>query len=166
MPIWHRASDLFCFLLIRSQMWAVECYIMTVLPISIWQCLTWLETEMDFSLKAVSELNWKNITRFYVKFAITSQPPFNLFLCYSHLHNKREVTLTDVEIKIHPPHTFPNWLHSWFIAVYVLVLSKKSHPPHLFQPPRLLEIHSMAMGNLNKRKETTQTAPTALKVAP
>ena len=45
----------------RIRNWA--CYIRTVPLVLIWQCLTWLETEMDFSLKAVSDLNWKNVER-------------------------------------------------------------------------------------------------------
>ena len=67
---------------------------------------------------------------------------------YSHLSNKRGVTLIDFEKKIHPPRTF---LPSTFIdfldffhpplnvyCIYILVFSRKSHPPRLFQPPRLL----------------------------
>ena len=30
---------------------------------SVWQCLTWIESEMNFNLKSVSDLNWKNIAR-------------------------------------------------------------------------------------------------------
>ena len=72
-------------------------------------------------------------------------PPFN----YSHLPNKRDVTLTDFEIKFYPP--------LLVYCSYVLVFSKKKKPstfiptsmftdfttfvppPRLFQPPRLLE---------------------------
>ena len=67
---------------------------------------------------------------------------------YSHLSNKREVTLTDFEKKIHlqrtfPPSTFIDFLDFFHPPLlvycsYVLVFSKKSHPPRLFQPPRLL----------------------------
>ena len=35
-----------------------------------------------------------------------------------------------------------------------------------FFPPQRVQNHSMAMGNLNKSKETTPTTTTALKVAP
>ena len=69
---------------------------------------------------------------------------------YSHLSNKRGVTLIDFENKIHPPRTFPPSTFIDFLdlfhppllvyCIYVLVFfSKKSHPPRLFQPPRLLE---------------------------
>ena len=66
---------------------------------------------------------------------------------YSHLSNKRDITLTDFE-KFHPPQknppsTFIDFLdffhpplHVYYI--YVLVFSKKSHPPRLFKPPRLV----------------------------
>ena len=67
---------------------------------------------------------------------------------YSHLSNKREVSLIDFGKKIHPPHTFPpstfidflDFFHPPLLVYcsYVLVFSKQSHPPHLFQPPRLL----------------------------
>ena len=67
---------------------------------------------------------------------------------YSHLSNKREVMLTDFEKKIHPPPTFLpstsidflDFFHPPLLVYcsYVLVFSKKSHPPRLFQPPRLL----------------------------
>ena len=62
---------------------------------------------------------------------------------YSHLSNKREVTLTDFEKKI-PPSMFIDFLDLFHppllvYCIYVLVFSKKSHPPCLFQPPRLLE---------------------------
>ena len=33
------------------------------LLVPIWQCLTWLGTELDFNLKAVSYLNWKNAAK-------------------------------------------------------------------------------------------------------
>ena len=69
-------------------------------------------------------------------------------LKYSHLSNKRGVTLIDFEKKIHPPRTFPPSTFIDFLdffhpplhvyCIYVLVFSKKSHPPRLFQPPRLL----------------------------
>ncbi len=42
-----------------------KCIQITALVIffSIWQSLTWIESEMNFSLKSVSDLNWKNIAR-------------------------------------------------------------------------------------------------------
>ena len=68
---------------------------------------------------------------------------------YSHLSNKREVMLTDFEKKIYPPCTFSpstfidflDFFHPPLLVYcnYVLVFSKKSHPPRLFQPQRLLE---------------------------
>jgi hypothetical protein len=39
--------------------------------IFLWQCLTWLESEMDFSLNAVSDLNSKNIARLWPFSTIT-----------------------------------------------------------------------------------------------
>ena len=59
-----------------------------------------------------------------------------------------EPTLTDFE-KFHPPQnknppsTFIDFLDFFYpplhvYCFYVLVFSKKSHPPRLFQPPRLL----------------------------
>ena len=66
---------------------------------------------------------------------------------YSHLSNKREVTLTDFE-KFHPPKKkspstfidFLNFFHPPLLVYYGygLVFSKKSHPPCLFQPRRLV----------------------------
>ena len=74
--------------------------------------------------------------------------PYIFYYLYSHLSNKREVTLTDFE-KFHPPQknppsTFIDFLDFFHpplhvYCIYVLVFSKKSHPPRLFQPPRLLE---------------------------
>ena len=66
---------------------------------------------------------------------------------YSHLSNKREVTLTEFEKKIHPPCKFPSCtfidlldlFHPPLLVfcIYVLDFSKKSYPSRLFQPPRL-----------------------------
>ena len=64
---------------------------------------------------------------------------------YSHLSNKREVTLTDFEKKIHPPRTFPPSTIIDFLDFFppstphllhlcTSFFSKKSHPPCLFQP--------------------------------
>ena len=67
---------------------------------------------------------------------------------YSHLSNKREVTLTDFENstvhKKNPPSMFIDFLDYFHpplqvYCIYVLAFAKKSHPPRLFQPPRLLE---------------------------
>ena len=67
---------------------------------------------------------------------------------YSHLSNKRGVTLIDFEKKINPPRTFPpstfidfsDFFHPplHVYCIYILVFSKKSHPPRLFQPARLV----------------------------
>ena len=75
---------------------------------------------------------------------ITIQAKYVLSSLFS---NKREVTLTDFE-KFHLPQknlpsTFIDFLDFFHPAlhvycIYVLVFSKKSHPPRLFQPPRLL----------------------------
>ena len=46
---------------------------------------------------------------------------------YSHLSNKRDVTLTDFE-KFHPTR----------LSDLCTSFSKKFHPPRLFQPPRLV----------------------------
>ena len=67
---------------------------------------------------------------------------------YSHLSNKCEFTLTDFE-KFHPPQkknlpsTFIDFLDFFQPSTprYVIVFSKKSHPPHFFQPPRLVIWH-------------------------
>jgi hypothetical protein len=83
---------------------------------------------------------------------------------YSHLSNKRGVTLIDFEKKIQPPRTFPPSTFIDFLdffhpplhvyCIYVLVFPKNptlhvysnlhvfatiALPPRLFQPPRLLE---------------------------
>ena len=71
---------------------------------------------------------------------------------YSHLSNKRDVTLTDFE-KFHPtqnknpPYTFIDFLDLFHpplldYCIYVLlVFSKTFHLQHLFQIPRLLILH-------------------------
>ena len=72
----------------------------------------------------------------------------NLEALYSNLSNKRGVTLIDFEKQFHPPRTFTPSTFIDFLdffhpplhvyCIYVLVFSKKSRPPRLFQPPRLL----------------------------
>ena len=67
---------------------------------------------------------------------------------YSHLSNKRGVTLIDFEKKFHPPRTFPpstfidflDFFHPPLLVycIYVLDFSKNSHPPRLFQTLHLL----------------------------
>ena len=64
---------------------------------------------------------------------------------YSHLSNKREVTLTDFEKKIHPPCLLISKIFSTlqplFIAVKILVFPKKSHPPRLLILQLLHPLH-------------------------
>ena len=42
-----------------------------------------------------------------------------VFCFYSHLFNKRGVTLIDFEKKIHPPHTFPPSMFIYFIDTFI-----------------------------------------------
>ena len=96
-----------------------------------------------------------------------------LYYINSHLSNKREVTLTDFEKfpppqkKIHPPHLLISQiffnLHSSFIRVMYQFFSKKSHPPRLFQPPRLgiwqlfHPLHVYSNLHVYQREESKQT---------
>ena len=62
---------------------------------------------------------------------------------YSHLSNKREVTITDFEKKFHPPHLLISYIFSTLLSLFIAVMyqfffQRNSHPPRLFQPPRLL----------------------------
>ena len=62
---------------------------------------------------------------------------------YSHLSNKREVTLADFEKKIHPPrlliYRFFSLSTPRLLQLCTCFFQKQSHPPCLFHPHRLLE---------------------------
>ena len=99
-----------------------------------WQTWIILWCKVSFEIPAINKLlYWSKIKLFWHR--------------YSHLSNKREVTLTDFE-KFHPPQKNPpstfidflDFFHPPLLVsyIYVLVFSKKSHPPCLFQPPRLV----------------------------
>ena len=75
-----------------------------------------------------------------------NQPYCNLGTLISQINVESRLLI--LKKKIHPPRTFPPSTFIDFLdffhpplhvyCIYVLVFSKNSHPPHLFQPPRLL----------------------------